>query len=279
REPLSSRVGGWLRRKRRKLAVAAALALALFVVTATILGASLGYMLITDDGKKYLASKYLDAVHSLETGDYLKVKPQFDEFNDLAAHFDRLDPLHYQPSGRGFMGSLRAIIERLRGLRDVPDIDELKARARDKGELAARHARVRRDADVLHDAADRLRFRLLLEPEDLPDLSLELRQVLHPFYVLENADWATLAHTSGMLDPDQQVQVKDDVNELLFLWTAALDRSPSLAGLDSGDPTAAAKEQQIVSSALEICDRALMFARPREPWLALRARLARDRRG
>jgi serine/threonine protein kinase/predicted Zn-dependent protease len=279
REPLSSRVGGWLRRKRRKLAVAAALALALFIVTATILGASLGYMLITDDGKKYVASKYQDAVHSLETGDYLKAKAQFDEFNKLADHFDRLDPLHYQASGRGFMGTLPAILEKLRGLREVPDIDELKARARDKGELAARHARVRRYADDLRHEADRLRFRLLLDPEDLPDLSRELRRVLHPFYVLENADWATLEHTIGMLDPDQQVQVKDDVNELLFLWAAALDRSPSLAGVDSGDPTADAKEQQIVSSAVEICDRALTFARPREPWLALRSRLTRDRRG
>jgi serine/threonine protein kinase len=64
REPLSSRVGGWLRRKRRKLEVAAALALALFVATAAILGASLGYMMITDDCKKFLASMYQVAYDS-----------------------------------------------------------------------------------------------------------------------------------------------------------------------------------------------------------------------
>ncbi len=109
REPLPSRVRGWLRRKRRKLAIAAALGFAMLLVAGTFLAAALGYMIKANEDAKLLWSKYDEALQALENKDYAKAKVLFDEFTELAEHFDKLDPLSDHPRDRGFAAGLRAI--------------------------------------------------------------------------------------------------------------------------------------------------------------------------
>jgi tetratricopeptide (TPR) repeat protein len=58
-----------------------------------------------------------------------------------------------------------------------------------------------------------------------------------------------------MLDAPRRARLVDTVNELLFLWAVALDHGGER------------------NEALTVCDRALAFATPQGPWLALRARL------
>ena len=273
REPLSSRVGGWLRRKRRKLALAAALAAGVFVATVIVLA----YMLIAADDRKLLDSMYHEALESLDQGKYVKAKSQFDAITNLAAHFDKIDPLHHPPGGRGFTGNARAILDKLRGLREAPDIDETKTKARYKRDVADRYAQAYADADAFMRAADRLRFRLLFDNDhkELPTTSVELQEALRPFFVLKSPDWTRLEHTFGLLDEKRGNQLKDEVNELLFMWIKALDDSLTDAVPATEDPDRADQERRLVAFALETCDRALVFVEPKATWRALRARLAR----
>ena len=68
-----------------------------------------------------------------------------------------------------------------------------KALAREKSNLAERHERTRIEADTLFDAADSLRFRLLLgEGKELVQVFEDLQKALAPFYVLKNEDWTKL---------------------------------------------------------------------------------------
>ena len=81
-------------------------------------------------------------------------------------------------------------------------------------------------ADELFRAADHLRFRLLLdEGSELTQATVDLQKVLAPFFVLENSNWTELPHTMPLLDANRRVRLINDVNELLFLWMAAIDES------------------------------------------------------
>ncbi len=163
-------------------------------------------------------------------------------------------------------------------MRSPPDLDDLKALARSKGFLAERHASVRADADALHCAAEHLRFRLLLDHGDLPTVSLEVQQALKPFYVLEHKPWTELPYLFGLLDGNEQARLEEDVNELMFLWVAAIEDSLAIAGRGTNGPAGRHTERLTAASAMEICDRALGFVKQKAPWLALRARIARVQR-
>ncbi len=191
-----------------------------------------------------------------------------------------MDPQESPPEGRSFTGTVRAIVERLRGLSKVRDLDEMRALARDKGTLATRYAEVYANADALHRSAERLRFDLLLQLKELPKIWPELRQALEPFYVLKSPDWTRMELPFGMLDEDRARQLKDEVDQLLFLWVKAVVESLSqvrrrrpeqLRAESPGAPP------DIVAFTLEACDRALVFSRSKAPWRALRDRLARMR--
>ena len=196
---------------------------------------------------------------------------------DLADRFGNLDPRNYSSKGPGLTGTVREIVHRLRRLRAVRDLDEMKALARDKAELAGRHARVRADADRLYSDGDLLRFRLLLEPDDFPAISTKMQEALLPFFVLKSSDWTNLEHVLGMLDRPQRDRLKDEVNELMFLWVASLDESLSRLEVDPDDRDRDAQRRRALTWAVEICDHALNFAEPKGPWFALRARLSRSR--
>ena len=149
--------------------MAAALTLALLVVTATVLVASIGFLLIKERDARRMEAMLVEGMDAYKVRDYKKARILFDTSTDLADHFDRLDLRKYPSQGRSLLGIARTIVERLRGLSDVRDLDEMKAFARDKGELAGRYAEVYANADALRVAADRLRFDLLLQLKELPD--------------------------------------------------------------------------------------------------------------
>ncbi len=120
--------------------------------------------------------------------------------------------------------------------------------------LARQRRGARADADALFVAAEPLRFHLVSIGSDPGSASAELREALKPFFVFSPRvpRWAELP----MLDDDRRKRVVDLVDELLFLWAVALDK-------------AGGRE-----AARGVCDRALGFAAPKGPWLALRERLS-----
>ncbi len=105
-------------------------------------------MLIAADDRKLLDSMYNEALQSLEKREYETAQSRFDAITNLADHFDKIDPLHHPPGGRGLSGNVQAIVDKLKGLREAPDIDETKTKALYKGELASRYAQAYADADA-----------------------------------------------------------------------------------------------------------------------------------
>jgi eukaryotic-like serine/threonine-protein kinase len=146
---------------------------------------------------------------------------------------------------------------------DRTELEDLFRIARERAVLAEQTGTIRDEADALFRAAVPLRFRLLDFGGDLASASRDLPQVLKPFYVLVNTNWATRDDLK-LLDEPRRRRLINEVNELLFLWVVALDRS--------NDPEA-------IRRAIKICDRALVFAEPKGPWTALRARLEARRAG
>ncbi len=276
REPWSSRAGGWLRRKRRGLAVAAVLVSALFASMFIVLAAAIGYLLVLGDYSDLVLSRIERGKDSLRRDDYVAAQKEFASAEELAEHFGRLDPTNLQPrTPRDSFETMRAIFRKLGSLRPAQDFKELKAEARLKGKAAELHARAEADAAALHIAADKLRFRLLLERERLPEITREIRQALAPFYVLEQADWTELDHGLLLLKPADQQRLRDEVNALMFVWVAAyaMDRDTA-RGDDRAD---APKRASVLAAFAAYCDCALGFAEPKGPWRALRARLERHR--
>ena len=135
----------------------------------------------------------------------------------------------------------------------------------------------RHDADALFQAADGLRFRLLLgERNELRQATTDLQEKLAPFYVLANPDWTKLGHTLDLLDDARRNRLLVEVNELLFLWMAAIHESVGLAS-DGNPGQRVTEEQKALASAVTICERALNWVEPKGPWRALEARLEADR--
>jgi serine/threonine protein kinase/Tfp pilus assembly protein PilF len=268
REPWSSRAAGWLRRKRRGLAAATG------ILLAVALGAAVIFGLLVDRSKGYkqAVEEVENGGKAMEAGEYSAARVHFDSAVGLA------DRLHL--SFWGYLAKLRnvrylasQVSERLQDLPYAHDIDELKALAQEKSLLAQRTGRVRNQTDTLFDAADGLRFRLLLgEGSDLTAASLELQDLLAPFYVLENSDWINLEHTLPLLDPGRHSRLLVQVNELLFLWMAAIDES--LAGnREGGNRPSVAVDQAAIERARSICERAIVWVERKAPWQALEARL------
>lgn len=269
REPLSSRVGGWMRRKRRGLAVAAALMLALVASTLIVVGATIGYLFVLVGNSEIVQGQIERGDDSLERHDYVTAQRQFESAQDLATRFGRLDARNYPSSTPSDSPTFRDIFRKLGSLQPARDFNELKNEAIVKGTAAERHAQAEADAAKLHAAADRLRFRLLLELGGFPDTSKEIRDALGLFYVLEQPDWTKLDHKYGLLKDQEKERLREEVNALMFVWVAAMDRAAARGG--SADP----RRARAVSEPVAYCDRALVFAEPKGPWRALRARLER----
>jgi serine/threonine protein kinase/lipoprotein NlpI len=272
REPWRSRAAGWFRRRRRRLAMAAAIVVAVIAVLAAAAGFALERARATSTVKR----EYDKGLESDKEGQYDLAKEHYDAASDQATH------LLTSPWGRlAELGNVRALgsqlTQTLERLRASPDLEEIRAWAREKSTFSARSARVRKDADALTEAADGLRFRLLLgEGRELTQAAVELQQVLAPFYVLESSDWTKLDHTLSFLDPDRRERLRVEVDELLFHWMTAIDDSVG-SNPDTDDRRGAVEDEQALTRALAICDRVLNWVEPKGPWRALRSRLQDDR--
>ncbi len=266
REPLPSRVGGWLRRKRLKLMVYSAIITLLMITTTTILAARIGFLLVLEQRGRLAEWYFEEGEKAGEARDYEKSYLYFKASGDLT------DPaIDYREGGLVQTG--RTIVQRLRNLGKVPDLAGLRHNAQIKEAKSANFAEAYKQADELHRAADRLRFEILLEIEDLPTIWSELEKAVHPFYVLRTRrDWTQLPRPLGDLSEARRRQVIDEVEELLFLWVQAVERM-ARKGAAADNDRDRDLARKIGARALEICDRVGRSAGARGPWQALRARL------
>jgi serine/threonine protein kinase/Tfp pilus assembly protein PilF len=231
-EPWPGRAARWLRRRRRPLVMLSLAAAAVAAIALTLHQQQVDR--VRRQGE--FARLYAHATGSKDQEDFDSARKLFESAANLVA------------SHRGF--------------------GEMYRQARNQAKLAEQTGAKRAAADRLFAAAKPLRFRLIGFCGDLKSATDELLQVLKPFYVLENPDWTTISELA-LLDPPRRQRLVREVNELLFLWLVAIDRS-------LGTATPAADE--LARRARDSCERAMVFAeppgQPSGPWAALRARLA-----
>jgi len=268
REPWSSRATGWLRRRRLRLATAAAILLAVTVG----LAAALGLLIAQSKNYKMVQQEYDLGISSLANGDYDTAERHFGAVPQLVDR-PELSPWGYLAKLRDFRSIGSQLTEQLQEFRSSSDLEALKGHAQEKSSLAERFGRVRRHADALFQAADGLRFRLLLgQGSELTQASNDLQVVLAPFYVLDNADWTKLDYNWEPLDQGRRARLLVEVNELLFLWMAAIDESLA-SNRDLAEQARMPEDEKAIGRALSICERALVWVEPKGPWRALEARL------
>jgi serine/threonine protein kinase/predicted Zn-dependent protease len=270
REPWTSRAVGWVRRRRRLLAMAAVILLA----STTCLAALLSVLNQRTKDFEVVQRAYQRGVEAYDNGDYRTSKLHFDAAADLA---DR-----YSQNSWGALTKLNnfrelgtILSDKFKKIESPRNLDEIKARALAKSQLADRIDKTRSDADALFEAADGadgLLFRLHLgEGRELVRTFEDLQKALAPFYVLKSEDWTKLGHTLPLLDHDRRERLLIVVNELLFLWMAQIDERLETSP-DSHNEKAVLSDHEAVESGLKICQKALVWVEPKEPWLAMVAR-------
>jgi serine/threonine protein kinase/predicted Zn-dependent protease len=267
REPLASQVRRGLRRNRRRLAAAALGVLAV----AAVLGAYLNIQFERHDRYNEVLSLYNQGDAAISRGDFSSAGILLDNAS-FRANQQALRParslLKWETLGN-FPGKLRNKLELLWA---DPGLEELQGRIQIKAKMAKLIGTTRGQADELLHRSEDLRFRLIGLGDDLPAAVAELKQRLAPFYVLNSKqDWNELQYIWGLLDETRAKALKHEVNELLFLWMVGVETS--FRSADSKVAARLARDPELVASALEVCDRALTFAEPREPWIAVRTLL------
>jgi serine/threonine protein kinase/Tfp pilus assembly protein PilF len=265
------RLGGWVRRRRRPLTTAAVVITAITAILMAVLSVQLDRLENRELGRQ----EYDAGVELLKRGDYLAAKSQFDSVLRLTDRYEtgftkRLAQLK-NPASLG--RNAARLVKKFRELNSGAELIDIQQDALQMSELAARYAQVHHDADKLFQAADALRFRLLLsEDDELLQAIRDLKMVIEPFYVLENPNWTKLDFIVEKLDDKLRNRLINEVNELLFLWVAAIDE---LLGKSSerAAPSNPKEAEGVVDRAVSICDRALAFAESKGPWETLRTRL------
>ena len=271
REPWPSRATGWLRRRRRRLATAAA-----------ILAGRHG----RSGRRTQLAARANPRTYKLVQQEYDLGIERIEERrlchresststppSQLADRLE-LSPWGYLAKLRNFRQFGSHLTEKLQELRSGPDLEDIKGNAHEKSKLAERYRSGPR-------AMPTHCFRRPTvcgsgccsgEGSELTRASHDLQEVLAPFYVLENADWTKLDHTLTLLDEKRRDRLLVEVNELLFLWMAAIDESLA-SNRDRAEQPRVPEDRAAIGRALSICERALVWVEPKGPWLALEARL------
>jgi serine/threonine protein kinase/predicted Zn-dependent protease len=239
-EPWPDRTRRWARRHRRALATALPVVLALLGMAALVAQERIDHNRLWAKVKRL----YDEGVASELAGDPARAMVQYESAVRLADRPDR-PPADPSPAGTSPSGLWASL-------------EELRQQARYRYRNAERTQRAREAADALFVAADPLRFRLTGFGGDLGAATRGLDEVLRPFHVFEPGDWSHRPDID-LLDAPRKARLLAEVNELLFLWAVALDRD--------GGPEARRK-------AVEVCDLALGFVTPKDPWQALRGWLA-----
>jgi eukaryotic-like serine/threonine-protein kinase len=268
REPWPSRAAGWVRRRRRVLAMA----LVILLATTTVAGAVLGVVNQRTKNFNALVLEFDKGMEADKNGDVSAERMHLTAFLDMA---DR-----NFPTARSYLTKLRELRELVSLLTDRSkkidspmNLEAMKETAEAKLQLAHRIDRTRREADALLEAADGLRFRLHLgEGNELVQTFEDLQNAIAPFFVLKSEDWTKLDHTLNLLERKHRERLVTEVNELLFLWMVQIDERLE-SSPDPRDEKGVRAERDAIDSALKICEKALVWVEPREPWLAMVERL------
>jgi serine/threonine protein kinase/Tfp pilus assembly protein PilF len=186
REPILSRCVRWLRRNRRRLAIAIPLALALGVAAYALIDAQLAAQRVEAEVKQRLA----EARRAVEA-DRLELA-----LSDYAAA-ERL--AGGDPRGRGWLAAIR-----------------------EEGRRAGQTKAIRDKADDLFRDGERLRYSLLGFSGDLEAACRSVEAALAKFAIRSDPAW--MRPPNEMLNPPRRERFIGEVNELLFLWVFALDR-------------------------------------------------------
>ena len=134
REPWPSRIYGWIRRRRRRLAMTAAA----FVAVSLILAVALGYLLEKADNTKLLREDLNKGAVSFKLGEYKLAMQQLDATIGLIDHFDKMDVRRYPSKWRSLPQAFAILADKLRQLRIGQNLDELRQEAKEKRFLAGR---------------------------------------------------------------------------------------------------------------------------------------------
>jgi len=204
REPIPSRLVRWTRRNRRMLAMAAPVLLASGIMAATF-----------NKFQHDRENRSFDVKHLIEAGEESARK---EDFRTAATQLETAAQL---ANGHPYLISL---------FKD----------ARVKLALAKETGAARDHADTLFHEAEPLRFRLTLFLGDLDHGYHLLNRTLAPFFVLVNQKWLTLPEQT-LLDETRSVRLHREINEVLFLWAAAVARDP-------------ARDPKTLRRAIQICN-------------------------
>jgi serine/threonine protein kinase/Flp pilus assembly protein TadD len=271
REPWPGRAAAWLRRRRRRIATAATILFAMSALLAGGIGLRMEQMTL----RRQAGDEFKRGEDAIDRSDFSAAQVHFGTAVDFATR-SMATPWSYLSGMKGISQIGGQLKTKIADLKEELRPEELITQAGAKAQVAERKENKRREADELFEAADHLRFQLLLdEGSELTQATVELQRVLKPFFVLENPDWTKLEHMMALLDDDRRGRIVNDVNELLFLWMARIDES---AG-DSVQLSAKSGpvNEDLMAPALDICRKALVWVEPKAPWQALEARLRASR--
>ncbi len=253
RETLSSRCVRWFHRNRDRLVVTVPLIAAAAIVTLVMIEEHNEHDRLLDDTRQLISEGMILAEH-----DRLDLaRTQFELASKLASS---------EPSAPPATPRERT----LKTVRLTGSLDDLRAIARAEWFQTGEKLTYRRAADTLAETAETLRLRLLGFVGPVGDPSAEIAAALQPFYVFQAPSWPT-EDLQNLVDPRRRSRLLDDVEDLLFLWTLALDRRLETAP--------AADRATILAQAQQNVNRALGFTPSPRPWQALQARLATRRAG
>ncbi len=272
-EPWPMRTLASARRRRGRIAAAWAILLA----GSALLAGGIGLRVERANLLRQASLEADAGQDALDRGDFSAAMARFDSTADLVKR-SASTPWSYLARFNDFRHLGGQLSSKFQDFKSVETAENLWAWAVAKSKLAERTGRVHQKADELFRAADHLRFRLLLdEGPELTQATVDLQEVLAPFFVLENPDWTKLTHTMPLLDADRRARLESDVNELLFLWMAAIDESAGDRPQPLSRERASPDGGEGLGPAVGLCERALVWAHPKAPWLALQARLRATR--
>lgn len=266
REPLASRAVRWTRRNRVRIAL-----------VVPVLLIAVGLVVFFEANRRGRERFLAEVREQVKEGMLLAQQERLEE---AAARFEvarlMLSGGKANPSQKPRLEDQMRVSVRLAG-----DPDDLRALVRDQSWLTREKLLVRRQADTLRTRSEELRLRLLGFLGPVGDPSHEVAQALAPFSVLTARTWP-VGDQMALLNPARRDQLRDDVEDLLFLWVIALDRRLGQGPhLDTSPPLEEEEATATRALALVCCDRALAFvpAAAAGPWRALKSRLSAHRPG
>jgi serine/threonine protein kinase/tetratricopeptide (TPR) repeat protein len=242
REPITSRAVRWVRRHRLALIVSVPVAAAITVAALALAQERRDHEMLIDDLRQMI-SRGMD----LENDEELDTaRAQFELAAHLAENPGRRQADEPDNKANGLRASLRLA-------QTIPDLRRI---ATQNLHLVQQKRELRAQADLLGTKAEDLRLRLLGFTETDGDPSDAVRAALQPFYVLESPTWP-LDEQRIRLGPEREARLREDVEDLLFLWALALqENGPGF------------ERRQALARTL--IDRALSFTMVRGPWEAVR---------